>query len=78
MAALAATEIVTQAARSIGKSMEALYKLCNQPGAEGFAAAWDAAVDRGVQRLEDTALARAIEGVPNGRPRPMAVSSPVA
>ena len=64
IARLAATGIVTQAAMSIGKSMEALYKLRNKPGAEGFAAAWDAAVERGVQRLEDTALARAIEGVP--------------
>lgn len=42
--------------------MEALYKLRHRPGAEGFAAAWDRAVDRGVQRLKDTALARAIEG----------------
>ena len=52
---LAATGIVTQAARSIGKSMEALYKLRARPGAEGFAAAWDAALERGVQRLEDCA-----------------------
>ncbi len=64
VASLAATGIVAQAARSIGKSMEALYKLRNKPGAEGFAAAWDAAIERGVQRLEDSALARAIEGVP--------------
>ena len=42
--------------------MEALYKLRKQPGAAEFDAAWDAAVDRGVARLEDTALARAIEG----------------
>jgi hypothetical protein len=62
IAALAATGIVTQAARSIGRSMEALYKLRNRPGAEGFRAAWEAAVDRGVGRLEDCALARAIEG----------------
>lgn len=45
---LAATGIVTSAARRIGASMEALYKLRNKPGAEEFAAAWDAAVDRGV------------------------------
>ncbi|MCA0909043.1 hypothetical protein [Qipengyuania gaetbuli] len=61
---LAATGIVTQAARSIGKSMEALYKLRARPGAEGFAAAWDAALERGVQRLEDCALERALEGTP--------------
>jgi len=62
IASLAECGIVTQAARSIGASMEALYKLRQWPGAEEFRAAWDTAVDRGVMRLEDTALARAIEG----------------
>lgn len=62
IASLAECGIVTQAARSIGVSMEALYKLRNWPGAEEFRAAWDAAVDRGVMRLEDTALARAMKG----------------
>ncbi|MEQ5786301.1 hypothetical protein J3454_00180 [Erythrobacter sp. NFXS35] len=62
IAQLAATGIVTQAARHVGKSMEALYKLRQRPGAEGFRAAWDAAIDRGVARLEDSALARAIQG----------------
>jgi hypothetical protein len=64
VATLAATGIVNQAARSIGKSMEALYKLRHKPGAEGFAAAWDAALERGVQRLEDCALTRAMQGTP--------------
>lgn len=64
VATLAATGIVQQAARSIGKSIEALYKLRARPGAEGFAAAWDAALDRGVQRLEDCALERALKGTP--------------
>ena len=64
VATLAATGIVTQAARSIGKSMEALYRLRAKPGAEGFAAAWDAALERGVQRLEDCALERALQGTP--------------
>lgn len=62
IAALAATGIVTQAARTIGASLEALYTLRNQAGAEGFAAAWNAALDRGVARLEDCALERAIQG----------------
>lgn len=62
VATLAATGIVTQAARSIGVSLEALYKLRNRAGAEGFSAAWDAAVDRGMNRLEDCALERAIAG----------------
>ncbi len=60
VAALAATGIVNQAARTIGKSMEALYKLRARPGAEGFAAAWDEALGWGMQRLEDCALERAL------------------
>lgn len=62
IAHLAATGIVKQAARHIGASLEALYKLRHKNGADEFAAAWDAAVDRGVQRLEDCALQRAIVG----------------
>ena len=62
VAHLAATGIVSQAARHIGKSMEALYKLRARPGAEGFAAAWDQAIERGVTRLEDCALERALQG----------------
>ena len=62
VATLAATGIVTQAARSIGVSLEALYKVRRLAGAEGFAAAWEAALDHGVARLEDCALALAIEG----------------
>jgi hypothetical protein len=62
VAHLAATGIVAEAARHIGASLEALYKLRQKSGAEGFAAAWDAAVDRGVMRIEHGALARAIEG----------------
>ena len=62
VATLAATGIVTQAARSIGVSLESLYKLRHRAGAEGFSAAWDAALDRGFARLEDCALERAIAG----------------
>ncbi|WP_309621794.1 hypothetical protein [Novosphingobium sp.] len=62
IAMLAATGIVTQAARSIGASLEALYRLRHQPGAEGFSAAWELAIDRGIARLEDCALERAIQG----------------
>lgn len=62
IAHLAATGIVSEAARHIGASMEALYKLRHKAGAEEFSAAWDAAVDRGVERLEAGALARAIRG----------------
>lgn len=64
IACLAATGIVTQAARAIGASLEALYRLRHQPGAKGFSAAWEAAIDRGIARLEDCALERAIAGEP--------------
>ncbi len=60
VAALAASGIVNQAARAIGKSLEALYKLRARPGAEGFAAAWDEALTWGAMRLEDCALERAM------------------
>ena len=60
--ALAASGIVTQAAREVGVSLEALYRLRHRPGAEDFAAAWDRAIDRGMARLEDCALERAIQG----------------
>ena len=62
IAALAATGIVTQAAREIGASLEALYKLRHRKGAEEFSAAWDLAIDRGVTRLEDCALELALRG----------------
>lgn len=62
IAHLAATGIVKAAARHIGKSLEALYKLRVRPGAEGFAAAWDAALERGASRLEDMAMERALVG----------------
>ena len=62
IATLAATGIVAQAARSIGKSMEGLYALRKRPGAEGFAAAWDEAAGWGIQRIEDCAVERALSG----------------
>lgn len=62
IAHLAATGIVKDAARHVGRSLEALYKLRQRPGAEGFRAAWDAALDRAMTRLEDSALSRAIHG----------------
>ena len=60
IAALAASGIVTQAARSIGASLEALYKLRHRPGAEGFSTAWDAALVLGAERIEHCALERAL------------------
>jgi hypothetical protein len=62
IAALAACGVVNQAARAIGASVEAVYKLRQRAGAEEFSAAWDRALDRAVQRLEDSAFARALNG----------------
>jgi hypothetical protein len=62
IATLAASGIVTDAARAVGASMEAFYRLRNKAGAEEFRAAWDAAVDRAMARVEGAAVARAIEG----------------
>ncbi|WP_231680594.1 hypothetical protein [Citromicrobium sp. WPS32] len=50
--------------------MEVLYKLRAKAGAEGFAAVWDAALERGVQRLED--CARFLCGLPLRYLKPIA------
>ncbi len=42
--ALAATGIVSAAARAVGSTRTSAYRLRGRPGAEGFAAAWDAAL----------------------------------
>jgi hypothetical protein len=62
IAALAASGIVVEAARHIGASTEALYRLRNKPGGEDFRAAWDMAVDRAMSRLEAGAFERALHG----------------
>ena len=64
IAHLAATGIVKLAALHIGASLEALYRLRAMPGAEGFAEAWEDALQRGSARLEDIALERSMLGTP--------------
>lgn len=61
--ALADTGSVKAAAHAVNMSPEGAYQLRRQPGAEEFAAAWNAALDHGIQRLEDIAMERAIHGV---------------
>jgi hypothetical protein len=61
--ALADTGSVKAAAKRINMAPEGAYYLRRQPGAESFAAAWEAALDHGVQRLADLAIDRAMEGV---------------
>lgn len=61
--ALAETGSVKHAAKRINMSPEGAYALRRQPDAEEFRAAWAAALDHGVQRLEDIAMERALHGV---------------
>lgn len=69
---LAASGIVKQAATKVGKSLEALYKLRDRPGAEDFRRAWREALEWGRMRLEDCAMERAIhDGAHNPRANSM-------
>lgn len=62
--ALAASGCVADACRSVGMSTESAYALRGRDDAAEFVAAWDAALDFAVRRLSDSALSRAINGVP--------------
>lgn len=53
---------VTAAARAVGMSARSAYRLLDAEGADSFAAAWDQAIARGVERLRETAFKRAFEG----------------
>ncbi|KWV96194.1 hypothetical protein [Erythrobacter sp. AP23] len=61
--ALADTGSVAAACRMVRRSTVGAYHLRRQPGAEEFAAAWEAALDLGMRRIEDTAMDRALNGV---------------
>lgn len=61
--ALASTGSVESACRSVGMKSGGAYRLRRAPGADGFRAAWAAALDLGVQRVEDVAMDRALNGV---------------
>lgn len=61
--ALAETGSVKAACARVGKTTEGAYQLRRQPGAQGFRAAWEAALAHGIQRLTDIAIDRAIDGV---------------
>ncbi|MEO5494214.1 MAG: hypothetical protein ABIR08_09325 [Sphingomonas sp.] len=59
---LRTTGVVAAAARAVGKSGVSAYNLRKRPGAEGFAAAWDRALDD----ARDDALDLAMERVRHG------------
>jgi len=62
IAALAETGCVEQAAREVSMTSRSCYRLRRAPGAENFAAAWDAAVEQAARKLVDLAFDRAIHG----------------
>ncbi|GMN01274.1 hypothetical protein [Erythrobacter sp. MTPC3] len=61
--ALADTGSVAAACKAVDMSQPGAYYLRRQPGAESFREAWSAALDLGVQRIEDVAMDRALNGV---------------
>lgn len=64
IAYLAGCGSVAMAARAIDASTHALYQLRKAPGADSFAAAWEAAVEAGARRVLDTLIDHAIHGTP--------------
>ena len=61
--ALARCGSVSAAARHVGMSARTAYRLLDAPGADSFAAAWDEAIDIGIERTRCDALERALKGV---------------
>lgn len=62
IAALADYGCVAQAARAVHMTERSCYRLRRSPGAENFAAAWDAALQHAARKLVDLAFDRAIHG----------------
>lgn len=62
--ALAETACVEEACRRVGMSDSSAYKLRNQYRGRHFRAAWDAALDCALSRLEQAVLDRALHGTP--------------
>ena len=61
--ALADYGSVRAAANSVGMTPESAYLLRRHPEAKTFRKAWQAALDLGMQRVEDVAMDRALNGV---------------
>ena len=61
--ALAAMGVVAAAARAVGKSATAAYKLRDRPGAEDFASAWDTAMAMAQDRAYEQAMDQATNGI---------------
>ncbi len=61
--ALADYGSVRAAANAVGMTPEGAYHLRRHPDADSFRKAWEAALDLGVQRIEDVAMDRALNGI---------------
>ena len=61
--ALADVGSVKAAAHAVNMTPESAYYLRRQQGADSFRKAWEAALALGVQRLEDVAMERALNGI---------------
>jgi hypothetical protein len=61
--ALADTGSVAAACKAVNMSTVGAYQLRRQPGAGSFRTAWETALALGVQRIEDVAMERALNGV---------------
>lgn len=59
---LAATQSVTEAARSVGMSRQSAYKVRNRSPGTPFALAWEVALEAGLQQLAHAMLDRAVNG----------------
>ena len=53
---------VARAARAAGMTARSAYHLLDAPGAEGFARAWDQAIEQGIERVRADALKHALGG----------------
>lgn len=60
--ALADSGSVRSAARAVNRAPEGAYLLRRHPEADSFRKAWQAALDLGVQKIEDVAMDRALNG----------------
>ena len=59
---VADTGSVETAAQTVGMTVQSCYRLRRAPGAEAFAAAWNAAIQQAAFKLADVAFERAING----------------
>ncbi|TMJ12220.1 MAG: helix-turn-helix domain-containing protein [Alphaproteobacteria bacterium] len=59
-----------EAAKILGMSRQSAYNLRDRPGAEGFARAWDLALDRAAERKAEARRSPLFERASNGEWRP--------